>query len=89
MRERARTDLCGGRSAMIVPTATLDRRGAIRCGTSPVVCYRESNSRGAFRVFRVSIMPWKRCESQQECRPISERPQGRCTENWLGPLPTS
>ena len=23
MRERARTDLCGGRSAMVVPTATL------------------------------------------------------------------
>ena len=27
MRERARTDLCGGRSAMIVPTATVDRIG--------------------------------------------------------------
>jgi hypothetical protein len=24
MRKRARTDLCGGRSAMVVPTATLE-----------------------------------------------------------------
>jgi hypothetical protein len=24
MRKRARTDLCGGRSAMVVPTATTD-----------------------------------------------------------------
>ena len=24
MRKRARTDLCGGRSAMVVPTATVD-----------------------------------------------------------------
>ena len=29
MRKRARTDLCGGRSAMIVPTAT---SGGANCG---------------------------------------------------------
>jgi hypothetical protein len=28
MRKRARTDLCGGRSAMVVPTATVDRSQA-------------------------------------------------------------
>ena len=26
MRKRARTDLCGGRSAMVVPTATISSR---------------------------------------------------------------
>jgi hypothetical protein len=28
MRQRARTDLCGGRSVMVVPTATLTRRNS-------------------------------------------------------------
>src|SRR5262249_10864149 len=29
MRQPARTDLCGGRPAMVVPTATLKKRGSI------------------------------------------------------------
>ena len=36
MRKRARTDLCGGRSAMIVPTATKVPRSGIRTPSLPI-----------------------------------------------------
>jgi len=40
MRKRARTDLCGGRSAMVVPTATSNSGPVVGCRTSQLISFQ-------------------------------------------------
>jgi len=51
MRQRARTDLCGGRSAMTVPTATLGPGSTSEAIPRPTLCASLSGA-------------WSRCGSR-------------------------
>jgi hypothetical protein len=69
MRQRARTDLCGGRSAMVVPTATSGLPGA-NCadqGTFP-----KTPLQGASRKQRDPV-----CVAGRRCR-VSQPRRSRC-----------
>jgi hypothetical protein len=48
MRKRARTDLCGGRSVMIVPTATVDRVAKLSCWKIAIVLVEDFRRKIAY-----------------------------------------
>jgi hypothetical protein len=80
MRKRACTDLCGGRSAMVVPTATVMQ--IVMCGSVPTSRLVVSNASGHHKRLAIPIL-----EPQLTCKELDG--VGQNYEAALGSLRAS